>query len=283
MWTQRIPRAERSAGRSQRDAARDAPGRRRAVRSPLPALTALTALAVLGLLAACAGDPAAGRLGPGTAAAAQDTARSAERQHMVDRQIRGRGVRDPRVLEALAAVPRHRFVPPQLQEQAYADTPLPIGSSQTISQPYIVAYMTEALDLPPDATVLEIGTGSGYQAAVLAEVAREVYSIEIVPELAERSAQLLAELGYDNVHLRLGDGYRGWPEAAPFDGIMVTAAPDHVPPALVEQLAVGARLVIPVGRHAQEMRVVTMTEDGPVSDTTLPVRFVPMTGEAERR
>ena len=280
MWTQRIPRAERSAGRSQRDAARETPGRRRAVGSPLPALTAL---AVLGLLVACAGDPAGERLGPGTAAAAQDTARSAERRHMVDRQIRGRGVRDPRVLEALAAVPRHRFVPPQLQEQAYADTPLPIGSSQTISQPYIVAYMTEALQLPPDATVLEIGTGSGYQAAVLAEVAREVYSIEIVPELAERSARLLGELGYDNVHLRLGDGYRGWPEAAPFDGIMVTAAPDHVPPALVEQLAVGARLVIPVGRRAQEMRVVTMTEDGPVSETTLPVRFVPMTGEAERR
>ena len=280
MWTQRIPRAERSAGRSQRDAARETPGRRRAVGSPL---TALTALAVLGLLVACAGGPAAERLGPGTAAAAQDTARSAERRHMVDRQIRGRGVRDPRVLEALAAVPRHRFVPPQLQEQAYADTPLPIGSSQTISQPYIVAYMTEALQLPPDASVLEIGTGSGYQAAVLAEVAREVYSIEIVPELAERSARLLGELGYDNVHLRLGDGYRGWPEAAPFDGIMVTAAPDHVPPALVEQLAVGARLVIPVGRRAQEMRVVTMTEDGPVSETTLPVRFVPMTGEAERR
>ena len=280
MSTQRIPRAERSAGRIQRDAPRETPGRRRAVRSPLPALPALTAL---GLLVACAGDPAAERLGPGTAAAAQDTARSAERQHMVDRQIRGRGVRDPRVLDALAAVPRHRFVPPQLQDQAYADTPLPIGSSQTISQPYIVAYMTEALRLPPDATVLEIGTGSGYQAAVLAEVAREVYSIEIVPELAERSARLLAELGYDNVHLRLGDGYRGWPEAAPFDGIMVTAAPDHVPPALVEQLAVGARLVIPVGRYAQEMRVVTMTEDGPVSETTLPVRFVPMTGEAERR
>ncbi len=280
MWTQRIPRAERSAGRIQRDAARETPGRRRAVRPPLPVLTALTAL---GLLVACAGDPAAERLRPGTAAAAQDTARSAERQHMVDRQIRGRGVRDPRVLDALAAVPRHRFVPPQLQEQAYADTPLPIGSSQTISQPYIVAYMTEALQLPPDATVLEIGTGSGYQAAVLAQVAREVYSIEIVPELAERSARLLAELGYDNVHLRLGDGYRGWPEAAPFDGIMVTAAPDHVPPALVEQLAVGARLVIPVGRYAQEMRVVTMTEDGPVSETTLPVRFVPMTGEAERR
>ena len=277
MWIERTPRGGRIAGRPRQDAARRTAGRRRAVRSLLPALTALC------LLAACAGDPAAGRRRPGAVAAAQDTTRSAERRHMVDRQIRGRGVRDPRVLEALAAVQRHRFVPPQLQEQAYADTPLPIGYSQTISQPYIVAYMTEALELPPAAKVLEIGTGSGYQAAVLAEVAREVYSIEIVPELAERSAQLLAELGYDNVQLRQGDGYRGWPEAAPFDGIMVTAAPDHVPPALVEQLAVGARLVIPVGRFAQEMRVVTMTEDGPVSETTLPVRFVPMTGEAERR
>ncbi len=277
MWIQRTRRAGCSAGRRRRDADRGRPGRHRAVRALLSALTALC------LLAACAGDRAAERLRRGTVAAAQDTARAAERRHMVDRQIRGRGVRDPRVLDALAAVQRHRFVPPQLQNQAYADTPLPIGSSQTISQPYIVAYMTEALELPPDATVLEIGTGSGYQAAVLAEIAREVYSIEIVPELAERSGRLLAELGYDNVHLRLGDGYRGWPEAAPFDGIIVTAAPDHVPPALVEQLAVGARLVIPVGRFAQEMRVVTMTEDGPVVETTLPVRFVPMTGEAERR
>ncbi len=270
MWIQRTPRAGRRAGRPSWDAAR-------AVRLLLPALTALCPLA------ACAVDPAAARLGPGAAVAAQDTPRAAERRHMVDRQIHGRGVRDPRVLEALAAVQRHRFVPPQLQDQAYADTPLPIGFSQTISQPYIVAYMTEALRLPPDATVLEIGTGSGYQAAVLAEIAREVYSIEIVPELAERSAHLLAELGYDNVHLRQGDGYGGWPEAAPFDAIIVTAAPDHVPPALVEQLAVGARLVIPVGSFSQEMRVVTMTDDGPVSETTLPVRFVPMTGEAERR
>lgn len=219
----------------------------------------------------------------GAAAAAAETGRRAERQRMVDRDIHARGVRDPRVLAALRAVERHRFVPPALQDQAYADTPLPIGSGQTISQPYIVAYMTEALRLPPDATVLEIGTGSGYQAAVLAEIAREVRSIEIVPELAERSARLLAELGYDNVRLRVGDGYRGWPEAAPFDGIIVTAAPDHVPPALVEQLAVGARLVIPVGQFAQQMRVVTMTDDGPVEETTLPVRFVPMTGEAERR
>ena len=205
-----------------------------------------------------------------------------ERQLMVDRQIRRRGVQDPRVLAAMRTVPRHRFVPAQLQKDAYADTPLPIGFDQTISQPYIVAYMTEALQLPPDATVLEIGTGSGYQAAVLAELASSVYSIEIVPELAQRSKRLLNALSYDNVHVRTGDGYDGWPEAAPFDGIIATAAPDHVPPDLVAQLAVGARLVIPVGRLAQEIRVVTKTTDGPISETTIPVRFVPMTGEAQR-
>ena len=232
----------------------------------------LTRLAGAALLIACIGT-----------AAVQDADRSSERERMVDMQIRARGVRDARVLEAMRTVPRHRFVPPALQDQAYADTPLPIGSEQTISQPYIVAYMTEALRLPPDAVVLEIGTGSGYQAAVLAAVAREVYSIEIVPELAARSAQVLAELGYDNVHLRTGDGYQGWPAAAPFDGIIVTAAPDHVPPALVDQLAVGARLVIPVGRFSQDMRIVTRTTAGAVSETTIPVRFVPMTGEAERR
>ena len=243
----------------------------------------LSLLAASGLLFACSGDTASGPLRAGGRAAAQETDRTDERQRMVDTQIAARGIRDPRVLEAMRTVPRHRFVPPALQDQAYADTPLPIGSSQTISQPYIVAYMTEALRLPPAATVLEIGTGSGYQAAVLAAVAREVYSIEIVPELAERSAKLLTELGYDNIRLRSGDGYGGWPDAAPFDGIMVTAAPDHVPPALVEQLAVGARLVIPVGRYAQDMRIVTRTADGSVSETTIPVRFVPMTGEAEQR
>ena len=239
---------------------------------PMPHEVRLAAL-IAWLLLAAAGGPAA----------AQDAGRADEREHMVEEQIRARGIRDPRVLEAIGRVPRQRFVPLELQDQAYADTPLPIGSDQTISQPYIVAYMTEALRLPPDAVVLEIGTGSGYQAAVLAEIAREVYSIEIVPDLAARSAQVLADLGYDNLHLRTGDGYAGWPSAAPFDGIIVTAAPDHVPPALVEQLAVGARLVIPVGRFFQDMRIVTRTADGSVSETTIPVRFVPMTGAAERR
>ena len=202
---------------------------------------------------------------------------------MVERQIAARGVVDPRVLGALRAVPRHRFVPAALVSRAYADTPLPIGHDQTISQPYIVAYMTEALRLPDDARVLEIGTGSGYQAAVLAEISDQVFTVEIVPELAARSTELLDQLGYDNVRVRHGDGYRGWPDEAPFDGIIVAAAPDHIPPALVEQLAVGARLVLPVGEQAQAMTVVTKTSDGSTIDTTIPVRFVPMTGEARQR
>jgi protein-L-isoaspartate(D-aspartate) O-methyltransferase len=203
-----------------------------------------------------------------------------KRRLMVERQIAARGVVDPRVLGAMRAVPRDRFVSASLASQAYDDTPLPIGHDQTISQPYIVAYMTEALGLPDDARVLEIGTGSGYQAAVLAEISDEAFTIEIVPALAERSTALLDELGYDNVRVRQGDGYRGWPDEAPFDGILATAAPDHVPPALVEQLAVGARLVIPVGQQAQAMTVVTKTSDGSTIETTIPVRFVPMTGEA---
>ena len=201
---------------------------------------------------------------------------------MVERQIRARGISDPAVLAALEAVPRHRFVPEGLAARAYEDTPLPIGHDQTISQPYVVAYMTEAAALPPAAKVLEIGTGSGYQAAVLAEIASRVHSIEIVPDLAARSRTLLADLGYDNVAVRTGDGYRGWPEEAPFDAIVVTAAPDHVPPALVEQLAVGARLVIPVGRFRQDILIVTKTADGATTEAVLPVRFVPMTGEAQR-
>ena len=217
-------------------------------------------------------------------AQANSNDRSAERHDMVAQQIRRRDVTNPLVLSAMETVPRHRFVPndASLQDRAYADTPLPIDKGQTISQPYIVAYMTEALKLPPNAKVLEIGTGSGYQAAVLAEIANEVYSIEIVPELATKSRQLLNELGYDNIHVRMGDGYGGWPEEAPFDGIIVTAAPDHVPPTLVEQLAEGARLVIPVGEAFQAITIVTKQPAGPTSEVTLPVRFVPMTGEAIR-
>ncbi|WP_407354597.1 protein-L-isoaspartate(D-aspartate) O-methyltransferase [Luteimonas sp. R10] len=200
---------------------------------------------------------------------------------MVDRQIEARGVRDPRVLEAMRTVPRHRFVPPERAAQAYRDHPLPIGHGQTISQPYIVAKMTELLQPERDDRVLEIGTGSGYQAAVLSRLVAEVYSIEIVEPLARRAETVLKELGYDDVTVRAGDGYAGWPEHAPFDAIIVTAAPERVPQALVEQLKPGGRMVIPVGPvHAlQELRLIEKTENGALRDRRIaPVRFVPMTG-----
>jgi len=196
---------------------------------------------------------------------------------MVDQQLRPSDIRDPRVLAVMREVPRHRFVPSELAARAYDDTPLPIGYGQTISQPYIVAYMTQALELRPEHRVLEVGTGSGYQAAVLARIAKEVYTIEIVPELAARAAATLRELGYGNVHVREGDGYAGWPERAPFDRIMVTAAPDHVPQPLVDQLAMGGRLVIPVGDVRQQMAILTKTKDGVVERRTIAVRFVPLT------
>jgi protein-L-isoaspartate(D-aspartate) O-methyltransferase len=206
----------------------------------------------------------------------------ARREAMVRDQIERRGVRDPRVLAAMRAVPRHAFVPSALRAEAYEDEPLPIGHGQTISQPYIVALMTELARLDAGAKVLEIGTGSGYQAAVLACVAREVYSIEILAPLAETAATRLRELGYSNVEVRAGDGYRGWPDEAPFDAILLTAAPTRIPPALLEQLAPGGRLVAPVGDRDQDLVVVTRTESGFVERVVLPVRFVPMTGEAQR-
>ena len=206
-----------------------------------------------------------------------------DRERMVAGQIEARGVRDPRVLEALRAVPRHEFVPPEQRMHAYEDRPLPIGEGQTISQPYIVAVMTELLALEGSERVLEIGTGSGYQAAVLGRLAREVYSIEIVPELAARAAKDLERLGYANVHVRQGDGYRGWPEHAPFDAILVTAAPGHVPEPLVEQLALGGRMVLPLGGVFQDLVRVTRGAEGVRQERLLGVRFVPMTGEAERR
>ena len=209
--------------------------------------------------------------------------RGEERQQMVEQQLRARGIADQAVLNAIGSVQRHRFVPEELSSNAYEDRPLPIGFDQTISQPYIVAYMTEALGLSSEARVLEIGSGSGYQTAVLAELVREVYSIEIVPELAARSRDLLSELGYENVDIREGDGYAGWPEKAPFDAIIVTASPDHVPQPLIEQIAVGGRLVIPVGRVIQNMMILTRTPNQLVEEITLPVRFVPMTGEALNR
>jgi protein-L-isoaspartate(D-aspartate) O-methyltransferase len=186
----------------------------------------------------------------------------------------------PALRRALAAVPRERFVPPKLATDAYDNNPLPIGEGQTISQPFIVALMTELLKLPPGARVLEVGTGSGYQAAILAEMGMRVYSIEIVAPLAERARVALDAAGYAAVVTRIGDGYKGWPDAAPFDGIIVTAAPDHVPPALVEQLKPGGRMVIPVGPNwlSQELRVIRKETDGrTVTQRTLPVRFVPLT------
>jgi protein-L-isoaspartate(D-aspartate) O-methyltransferase len=201
---------------------------------------------------------------------------AADRERMVTDQIEKRGVRDPRVLAALRALPRHELVPPEQRAHAYEDRPLPIGAGQTISQPYIVAVMTELLELDGSEKVLEIGTGSGYQAAVLGMLACEVYSIEIVPALADRARRTLAETGHQNVQVRTGNGYLGWPERAPFDRIIVTAAPPELPRALVDQLAPGGILVAPVGTLRQEMLIVRKTEAGIVEQRTISVRFVPM-------
>ena len=203
----------------------------------------------------------------------------AERRRMVDDQLRARDIRNPRVLDAMLRVPRHLFVPDAERARAYGDFPLPIGHGQTISQPYVVAYMTEVLRLTGGERVLEVGTGSGYQAAVLGELAKEVYTIEIVEPLADRAREILSRLGYRNVQVRTGNGYLGWPEHAPYDRIMVTAAPDDVPPALVEQLAIGGLMAIPVGAIAQELRILRRTPTGLETLSSLPVRFVPMTGK----
>jgi len=213
-------------------------------------------------------------------AGAQDAFATARRE-MVVQQILGREVRDSATLRAMLSVPRHEFVPADLRTSAYADFPLPIGYGQTISQPYIVAFMTEQLGLTPRSRVLEVGTGSGYQAAVLAEIAAEVYTIEIVAPLAEAAAARLQRLGYGRVHVRTGDGYNGWPEAAPFDAIIVTAAAGFVPPPLVEQLRPGGRMVIPVGSAGgvQNLMLIQKSADGATTTRTLmAVRFVPLTG-----
>ena len=204
---------------------------------------------------------------------------SRERAYMVARQIKARGVKNERVLDAMNKVPRHEFVPFHLKSVAYTDAPLPIGEGQTISQPYIVALMTELVNLNRNDRVLEIGTGSGYQAAVLAELAKEVYTIEIVEPLALKAAALLKRLNYDNVIVKYGDGFIGWEEYAPFDAIVVTAAPAQVPQPLMEQLAEGGRLVIPVGTHWQELKLLTKKNGKIITKNIIPVRFVPMTGE----
>ena len=209
---------------------------------------------------------------------------SAQRQRMVQQQLMPRGINDERVLAAMAKVPREEFVPPDSRAASYEDGPLPIGYGQTISQPYIVAFMTEQLRSKPSDRVLEIGTGSGYQAAILAELAAEVYTIEIVEPLAKNAEVTLQRLGYKNVHVKVGDGYSGWLEHAPFDAIIVTCAPDHVPQQLTDQLKDGGRMVIPVGeRFAQQLYLLEKQNGRLRESAVLPVRFVPMTREKAKQ
>jgi len=211
-----------------------------------------------------------------------ETVYKQRRLDMVEEQIAMRDVTSPEVLRAMGTVPRHRFVPEHLVDLAYADTPLPIGMGQTISQPYIVAFMTELLGPEKGQKVLEIGTGSGYQAAVLAETGAEVYTVEILEPLSLFARSVINGLGYSNVHFKTGDGYAGWEEHAPYDGIIVTAAPEEIPEPLKAQLREGGRMVIPVGDDMQELRLLTKRKDGFDEERVAPVRFVPMTGEAEK-
>lgn len=216
---------------------------------------------------------------------AQDTREDlfyAKRRAMVEQQIKGRGITDQKVIEAMLETKRHLFALPQLQHLAYEDAPFPIGHGQTISQPYIVGYMTEAARLKPSDRVLEIGTGSGYQAAILARIVKEVYTIEIVKPLAQSAKERLEKLGYKNIVVKHGDGYQGWPEYAPFDAIIVTAAPSEIPQELVKQLNTGGRMVVPVGSVFQELYLIERTSEGISKQSLLPVRFVPMvTGETK--
>jgi protein-L-isoaspartate(D-aspartate) O-methyltransferase len=208
---------------------------------------------------------------------------AAQRQQMVQRQLMTRGINDARILAVMAKVPREEFVAPESRAASYEDGPLPIGNGQTISQPYIVAFMTEQLRPKPNDRVLEVGTGSGYQAAILAELVSEVYSVEIVEPLAKNAQATLQRLGYKNVHLKIGDGYKGWPEQGPFDAIIVTCAPEKVPQPLVDQLKDDGRMVIPVGdRFAQELYLLEKKNGQLKQSATLPVRFVPMANEAAK-
>lgn len=202
------------------------------------------------------------------------------REEMVKTQIEARGIKDERVLKVMRAVPRHRFILPVYQKMAYSDRPLPIGYGQTISQPYIVALMTESLRLKGDEKVLEIGTGSGYQAAILAELAKEVYTIEIIPGLAKGAEKTLKKLGYENIKVKCGDGYLGWPEYTPFNAIIVTCAPDHIPQPLLDQLAEGGRMIVPVGKYPWQVLKLIQKKKGQIITTDITdVLFVPMTGE----
>ena len=206
---------------------------------------------------------------------------SLKRRLMVEAQIESRGVKDQRVLEAMKKVERHKFVPAPFTLDAYSDSPLPIGHDQTISQPYIVAYMTEAAQLKAGDRVLEIGTGSGYQAAILAELVKEVYTIEILPELADSARSILRTLRYNNVWVKTGDGYKGWSEHQPFDAIIVTAAPPNIPEALIEQLNLNGRMILPVGEFYQELVLIKKTDQGLLKERLIPVRFVPMVSQDE--
>jgi protein-L-isoaspartate(D-aspartate) O-methyltransferase len=209
---------------------------------------------------------------------------AAERERMVRQQVALRGVTDTRLLAAMRKVPRDQFIPEAVRNLAYTDQPLPIGHDQTISQPFIVAFMTEKLQLRPTDRVLEIGTGSGYQAAILAELAREVYTIEIVAPLGERAQGTLQRLGYKNVHVKIGDGYQGWPEEAPFDAVIVTCAPEHVPRPLIDQTREGGRVIIPVGAAGSQLLYLLEKKAGRLQQrAVLPVRFVPMTGSAQEQ
>ena len=240
------------------------------------------AVAVLASLALGCPQPEGAGRDPGLSGtegqATSDSALALLRHDMVRRQIAARGVRDTAVLRVMREVPRHRFVPEAHPTLAYGDHPLPISHGQTISQPYIVAFMAEVAEVGPTDRVLEIGTGSGYGAAVLAGLAAEVYTVEIVPELADRARRALERTGYDNVQVLAGNGWLGWPQHAPFDAIVVTAAPPEVPRALVEQLAVGGVMVVPVGDVFQDLRILRMTARGVVEEASIPVRFVPMVG-----
>ena len=218
----------------------------------------------------------------GSGVAGEEASWARQREDMVRTQIAARGVRDEKVLAAMRTVPRHLYVPEAQRAESYADHPLPIGEGQTISQPYIVGLMTELLGVAPGDRVLEVGTGSGYQAAVLAAIGCEVYSVEIRSALAQAAQVRLAELGVKGVDVRAGDGYGGWPEKAPFQAIIVTAAPERIPQPLLEQLAVGGNLVIPVGAYYQQLKVITREPSGYSERDVIPVRFVPMTGEVEK-
>ena len=204
------------------------------------------------------------------------------RWEMVENQLISRGIQDSRLIQAMLKIPRHMFVPEDLRESAYGDNPVPIGMDQTISQPYIVALMTELLRLKEKEKVLEVGTGSGYQTAILAEMGCEVYTVEILGPLLEKARNILESLGYDNIRYRTGDGYKGWEEFSPFDAIIVTAAPDHIPQPLIDQLKINGRMIIPVGDLYQELVLIKKKEKGVDMKTITPVRFVPMTGEAQK-